>query len=68
MPPAEMMPAIVSGAVLGVLVTLGTLLALVHGMDTRWITRAEYVATLQGIQNQLEDIKKDVREMRAEGR
>lgn len=62
------MALLIAGAVLGVLGTLGILMAVVQRADARWVTRVEYDATLAGIQGQLADIKTDVRAMRTEGR
>ncbi len=50
----------VFGAVIGVLATLVTLLALVSQVDAHYVTRREYEATLVSIQSQLTDIKSTV--------
>lgn len=57
MPNTERTGAVVFGAILGVLVTLGTLLGVVNAIDARYVSQAEYRATLVRIDGQLADIK-----------
>ena len=46
------------GAILGVMLTLGTLFGVVGAVDQRYVTRAEYGATLVDINHQLDAIRK----------
>lgn len=58
MPASEKAATAVLGAVLGVLVTLGTLLALVSQVDAHYVTRREYEATQVSIENRLTTIQR----------
>ena len=51
MPPGD--GPLIVGAVLGVLGTLGTVLTILTLADRHWVTRLEYVATLQSIDKRL---------------
>lgn len=62
MPASERASLVIAGAVLGVLGVLLTLFALIGQMDARYPTRREYDATLASINNQLGEIKVDLRD------
>ena len=61
MPASERASLVIAGAVVGVLGVLLTLFALVGQLDSRYPTRREYEATLASINQQLGEIKTDVR-------
>ena len=50
---AEKLLPVVGGAVVGVLTTLGVLAGLMSTLDEHYVTRREYVATLEGIHAEL---------------
>jgi len=58
LPTGEKAATAVFGAILGVLVTLGTLLALVSQVDAHYVTRREYEATMGSIETRLSTIQR----------
>jgi hypothetical protein len=61
LPASERASLLVAGAVVGVLGVLLTLFALVGQLDARYPTRREYESTLASINQQLGEIKVDLR-------
>jgi len=59
-PPSERATTVIAAAVLGVLGTLATLLVLMSQVESHYVTRREYEATLVSIQRQLTSIQTTV--------
>jgi hypothetical protein len=57
MPRSERAATLIAGAVLGVIVILGTLFGVVWAVEDHFVTRTEYTQALAGIHADLAEIK-----------